>query len=157
MSALLTLVAALAYCILSNIGSSIRISSKTTVDGLIAETGDTLDLIRQDEGKGYRWYTTPRKQYNLTDVISIQQRNIHLNGFCIQTHTHFKYLQILSCHGLDSFIVNIAYPRNRISALNASILDINAAVTNPTLTGTEAMLLIHYILSGLGVRSCSLQ
>ena len=142
--------------------SNVSISVETTLDGFIAETQNTLDLMIETYGKS--WSKVPVKLYNLTDVVSVEHRSMHsnessqfidLNGFCILTRCRNDYIQIASCEGINGLFVAVHYPRHPLHHLNAHIVDLNAVLV-PAMTGTEVLLLIHHILSRLGVKWSSL-
>lgn len=138
------------HILVARFGSCVVFQSETTIDGFIYETRDTL--------RG--WTRFPSKLYNISDKVVTGSRTIQLSGFCIQTHARKKFMQILSSDGmecsfkLDSFCLAVHYPPNRTGDPDAFILDLNAI---PSMSGTDALLLVLYILRRIGARSCSLQ
>ena len=136
---------------LRNSPQSVSSHSVTTVDGFIAETQDTLSFILRNQNEAIGWKASfPSKLYNLTEIIHVQHRSITLIGFCFEstvlTICRKPYLQISSSGGMNSFLIAVDG--------SAYILNLH---TEPNLSGTDAMLLIHSILSRLGVKQCKLE
>lgn len=147
---------------LTNSTSNISLSADalTTVDGFILDTQSTLSFLHQNRQNDAirRKSRFPSKLYNLTDVVNTRQRSIKLFGFYIETTVltiyRKRYLQIMSSGGMDSFLVAVDLSGYQTANFSAYILNL---YTEPTLSGTESMLLIHYILSRLGVKQSKLQ
>ena len=105
----------------------------------------------------------PFGSYNLTDTLVVQQRNIEcirLIGFRIRWKIILDDLQIFGFEGFDlddaTFFFSVQYVTKVTPDLKAFIHDIRAGATNQTLSGTEMMILVHYILMKIGVKRCSL-
>ena len=156
--------------VLSNLASCVYKSSHQTLDSFISDTADTLEFLRAHKWKERSRF--PSKLYNLTDTVtiwdrqlmeaegpvghykSLPYRQVQLKGFCIMTSPMKETLQIASCGGWDSFLIVIELARNQSVGHHAYIIYLNAAAT---MNGTQCVLLINYILSGIGVQLCSLQ
>lgn len=130
---------------------------ETTLHGFIADTRRIIGIISQNYEKG--WPDHQLRQYNITDTVTVKRRHIRLLGVCIRTRTLIRHMQIFACSTTEFttqfFSVDVNYSYDGTPGLDAYICNVNSA--NQTLSGTEIMLLVHHILAGIGVKSCSLQ
>lgn len=135
----------------------LSLSDVTTLNGFIDETRDTLRLLQQENlNNNLKPRRFPSRLYNLTDAVHVQQRSINLIGFsvdCTVLPLSKRYMQIRAGIGLDTFIVAINLPRNETATFPSFLRKVQA---ESFMTGTEAMLLIHHILSRLGIKRCYL-
>ena len=138
------------------------IVSGTNLDEFIVETRNTLDALSQNFDREWPKYTNMR--YEITDILTTQRGQIHLSKFCLETRSLLQYMQIFArinetVDNLDILSLAVYYFKNETPkrpGYNALIFDVNARTTTPKMSGTEIMLLVQYILYGLGVKSCKL-
>ena len=129
---------------------SIDTLSSTTLDLFISETRSTLNYRKENNGSV--WPKAPDTNYSLTDSLFIGNYSIQLNEFCVTIRTFDESIQLVSSQ-MDAFTTCIFYETKPVPELRATIQSINSG---PLLSGTEIMLLIHYLLHGFGVKTCSL-
>ena len=97
-------------------------------------------------------------EYNISDVVHTENRQIRVSGVCVKMTSvnMLKYITIRSSHGMNNVLFNIHYFTNGTRDLHATIAHIEASAKQ-RLTGTETVLLIHYILNATRVQTASLQ
>lgn len=135
----------------------VEISFATSLHQFIDATRDVLESSRREFGREWTKYTP--KRYNITDTLTVQQRTIHLSGFCLKTRTLKQYMQIFTFGMTNVLSLAVHYGQHESpinTRFHALLFDISAEATNRKLSGTEMMLLVQYILKGLGVKSCRL-
>ena len=140
----------LSFIIVSMYLFSINTLSCASLDLFISETRDTLNYRKENNGSV--WPRAPDTNYSLTDPLCIGNYSIQLNEFCVTIRTFDESIQLLSSQ-MDTFTICIFYEDKPVPELRATIQSINSG---PLMSGTEIMLLIHYILHALGVKRCTL-
>ena len=126
--------------------TSTEISEIKTLNEFISETRNTWNSRRKKYNDTTFWSKLPPTRYNLTDSLTINNHAIQLRGFGVVDRG--SILQ----H--NTFLFHIHYEGRRIDCPHATITSIKS---DSSLSGTEVMLLIHYILEGIGVKTCSLK
>ena len=138
--------------LLTSTQSTNYLSAETNINGFISESRSTLQSL----GRKCPKYSL--KQYNITDTLNVQQRQIQLTRY-IKTRTLLQHFQIFASEsGLmedSSFLIAIYYNTKTTPYLTANIFDIRT-INRIALSGTDIMLLCHHILIGIGVKTCSL-
>ena len=136
---------------------------EVTLDDFISQTRTILQSLNPVIYPNKEWPQYVCESYNLTDTLVVQQRNvecIRLIGFRIRRKILLGDMQIFGYEGFDlenaNFFFSVQYVTKVTADLKAFIHDIRAGATNQTLSGTEIMVLVHYILIGIGVKRCSL-
>ena len=147
-------------------GYLVNTHSVVTLNDFIAQTGITLQSLDPSTYPDSSSFNTLAEScckctsYNLTGTLVMQQRRIQLIGFTIRVKIVFDCMQLFGFDGFEpdsaTFFFTVQYVNNEVPDPKAFIHDIKAASTNQRLSGTEIMLLIHYILTGIGVKRCSL-
>lgn len=146
-------------CILFCLGSYVDTSHEQSLDQFIAETRDLLNEICKNDRKSPKHVV---QLYNLTDTLNIRDRTIKLTKFRILSSANMKVVDdskpsfiSLSCQDkIPSFDLDIYQHKDRTPSSNAYL---DFMVSKPGMSGTDTMLLIHYMLSEIGVESCNLR
>ena len=151
--------------LLSHVVLGMHYSPHTTLYAFIEDTKEILDSLKTENVSSIDPAVPapqpPPTRYRLMDTVTIEQRRINLNGFCIiarsmpQKKTIYRGIceieSHLECRGIHSFLIAVQVVRQHVHAF---IFNINTA---DTMSGTECMLLINHILRQIGANTCTLQ